>query len=181
MIQPLQNCNDCKVTFNKQRELLMKQDKQIQQNYHTQKESREHIKVLNTKLQSTEINLEELKKELKNSQDLLLDITKRSENPDVTQVDQNCKQCKFKCKDSKNMDSHVFNVHTLQRCHICSEAFTNMAALKNHVMKHLNNELEYSCGVCNKLYKTIEEAKDHAMKVCGIIQEKRGQSEQKKE
>ena len=79
------------------------------------------------------------------------------------------------------MDSHVFIVHTLQRCHICSEAFTNMAALKNHVMKHLNNELEYSCGVCNKLYKTIEEAKDHAMKVCGIIQEKRGQSEQKKE
>ena len=64
--------------------------------------------------------------------------------------------------------------------YICSEAFTNMAALKNHVMKHLNNELEYSCGVCNKLYKPIEEAKDHAMKVCGIIQEKRGQSEQKK-
>ena len=38
--------------------------------------------------------------------------------------------------------------------------------------KHLTNELKYTCGVCQKDYKSIEDAKDHAMNVCGSIHEK---------
>ena len=40
VIQPIQNCDDCKTnskTFDKQRELLMNQDKQIQQSHQIQK------------------------------------------------------------------------------------------------------------------------------------------------
>ena len=45
---------------------------------------------------------------------------KESKNPEVTEVDQKCDQCKFTCKDSKNMNSHIASVHSKQNCHICS-------------------------------------------------------------
>ena len=38
--------------------------------------------------------------------------------------------------------------------------------------KHLTNELKSTCGVCQKDYKSIKDAKDHAMNVCGSIHEK---------
>ena len=53
--------------------------------------------------------------------------------------------------------------------YICNEVFTNKAAMRNHVNKHLKNELEYTCRVCKKVFKSIEEAKDHAIKACGSI------------
>ena len=109
------------------------------------------------------------------------DMTEQSSKPEVTAVDQKCKQCKFTCKDSNNMDAHIAQVHSLQSCHICSEVFTSKAAMRNHVKKHLNNELEYTCGVCKKSFKTIEGAKDHAMKVCGSIHEKEDMSSGKKQ
>ena len=111
---------------------------------------------------------------------MLAEETKESSKPEVTAVDQKCKQCKFTCKDSNTMDSHVTQVHSLQPCHICSEVFTSKAEMRNHVKKHLNNELEYSCGVCKMSFKTIEEAKDHAMKVCGSIHENEVISSSKK-
>ena len=44
MIQPISNCEECKVsaiTFEKQRDLLMKQDKTIQESHHLQKKDKE--------------------------------------------------------------------------------------------------------------------------------------------
>ena len=79
------------------------------------------------------------------------------------------------------MDSRVAQVHSLQSFHICSEVFTSKAAMRNHVKKHLNNELEYTYGVSKKSFKTIGESKDHAMKVCGSIHEKEAMSSSKKQ
>ena len=120
----------------------------------------------------------QLKNELITNKTALDEANKKSKQPDIAAIDQHCKHCKFKCKDSNSMISHVAYVHSSFPCQICNEIFTSNAAMKNHVKKHLNNELRYTCGVCKNIYKTIEEAKDHAIKVCGSIQ-KSGSSREK--
>ena len=121
-----------------------------------------------------------LKNDLKECQEKLAEVTKGVNKPDVTEVDQKCRQCKLTCKESKNMESHIASAHSLQPCHICSEVFTSKAAMRNHVKKHLNNELEYICGVCKEAFTSIEEAKDHGTKVCGSIYEKDADPSSKK-
>ena len=62
VIQPIQKCDDCKTsseTFDKQRELLLNQDRQISQGYQIQKISKEQIKQMHTKLKVTEKQLAE--------------------------------------------------------------------------------------------------------------------------
>ena len=120
-----------------------------------------------------------LKNDLQECQ-VKLAVIKKSDKPEVTEIDQKCRQCKFTCKESKNMESHVATVHCLQPCHICNEVFTSKAAMRNHVRKHLNNELEYICSVCKMVFKSIEEAKDHGTKVCGSIYEKGADQPSKK-
>ena len=66
---------------------------------------------------SEKINREELSKVTAK----LAAAIKESKKPEVTEVDQKCDQCKFTCKDSKNMNSYIASVHSKQNCHICSE------------------------------------------------------------
>ena len=128
-------------------------------------------------LKSWEMSEKSNREELSKVNEKLAAVIKESKKPEVTEVDQKCDKCKFICKDSKIMKSHIAYVHSRQDCHLCAETFTSKAALRNHVKKHLNNELQYTCGVCNKNYKNIEDAKEHAMQVCGSIVEKGGSSE----
>ena len=67
VIQP-KNCEECKDNsnlFEKQRQLLMKQDNQIQEGHHIQKNGMEDLKKANIKLKNTENQLTETSSLLK--------------------------------------------------------------------------------------------------------------------
>ena len=57
---------------------------------------------------SEKINREELSK----VNEKLAAVIQESKKSEVTEVDQKCDKCKFTCKESKNMDSHVASVHS---------------------------------------------------------------------
>ena len=184
-VEPIHNQFDQtrRVTEQRQREddlvkhttRLLKQA-EIQKS-HLRKTVRNLEEELADTLKSWERSKKSNREELSKVKEKLAAVIKESKKPEVTDVNQKCDKCKFTCKDSKRMDSHVAYVHSRHDCHICAEVFTSKAALRNYVKNHLNNELQYTCGVCNKNYKGIEDAKEHAMKVCGSICEKGVSSE----
>ena len=177
LIRPQYNQNKLVADMKKKEDELVKRTTKLLnqaeiQKLHLRKTVRSLQRELADTMKSWERSEKTNREELSKVNAELAAAIKETKKPEVTEVDQKCDHCKFTCKESKNMNSHIASVHGKQNCHICSEVFTSKAALRNHVRKHLTNQLKYTCGVCQKDYKNIEDAKDHAMNVCGSIQEK---------
>ena len=166
---PCHECNSSKEVNTYQVSVIRKLESKLESMQRRQTKTDEKKNELFKEKTKTLTENAKLKNDLKACQDRLAVMTEKSNKPEVAEVDQRCRQCKFTCRESKNMESHIASVHSLHACHICNEVFTNKAAMRNHVNKHLKNELEYTCRVCKKVFKSIEEAKDHAIKACGSI------------
>ena len=202
--------NQKKIAAEQQRkdDLLIKHSNQLLEAAEKQKAHfRKTVNHLETELQETYNNWEaseisnrkemeklriELEQEKKNN------AVKSIEIPEVKEVEQKCKVCKFTCKDSNTLDNHMsavhrrgreqkckackftckgiqildnhmVAVHTNQNCHMCVQQFTSKAALRNHVRNHLMNKPEYSCELCNNKFQNLEDAQTHASKPCGKL------------
>ena len=136
------NCEDCKdgaKTFEKQRELLLKQDRQLQENHKIQKGSKEQIKNLKAKTKSLEEQLTEttslletaleesaieitaLKAEVRDKVDLL-EATKlkkstpsknhpSSKEAEIEVALEKCRMCGFNSKSKVVIKQHMMSRH----------------------------------------------------------------------
>ena len=138
------NCDDCKVnstTFDKQRQLLVKQDKQIQDSHKTQKEKDDEIKklksvsktfesrleettsMLETVLEETTAEITTLKADLKTKTDLLEAMqakTKSKALKDTNEIEvalEKCKVCGFSSKRRLVMNQHMEARHHFSLFH----------------------------------------------------------------
>ena len=212
VVKPI-NCEDCKVssaTFEKQRALLLKQDKQIQDCKRTEKENKDEVnkfKILSKNLESRneettqmlETVLEESNAEIKNLNALLKNkgilqskvsiestggLSRNEKEVECTL--EKCKVCEFASKSKVVMKQHMEYKHKgvkAFKCLMCPVVSNSQQSFKEHKAHHQKeldvitrrdktHDLEYSCEVCNKTYKNIEDAKAHAMKPCGRIYKK---------
>ena len=160
-------CDDCEIntkTIDKQRELMMKQDEQIQESHKLQRDMKEklkkHVQNLNDtvkELARSTNEAESLKEQLQIQKDEVLAMklkyksdsgrseAKKPEAPKCHKAEDEegplsenlseCKKCNFKTKNRVLMGEHQEKYHGY-RCLMCPEKFTNKKNLLQHKKMH---------------------------------------------
>ena len=163
------NCEDCKVnstTFDKQRELLAKQDKQLQDGLRCQKERNEEIKKLKSMNKSLESRLEEttsmletvleettneittLKSELKTKADLLEAI-----------------QSKTLSKTSTNTVNKKNEVEVeIEKCKVCGYSSKSSVVMNKHMESRHNGVKVFKCLMCSEVLNSRDKYRQHKAK-----------------
>ena len=160
------NCEDCKVsskTFDKQRELLAKQDKQLQDGLRIQKDRNDESKKLKSVIKSLEARLEEttnmletvleentseittLKAELKTKTDLLEAVqSERVPNAPNKSV-------------RKNNDVEV----ELEKCKVCGFSSKSKLVMNQHMESRHKGVKVFKCLMCLQIFNSKESFKQH--------------------
>ena len=73
-----------------------------------------------------------------------------------------CDVCNMVLK-KKSLRAHVVTMHSSgeQKCEICEQTFENPSLLKNHQKEHLENEKQFYCEFCTKIFSSSEKRKKH--------------------
>ena len=167
VVQPMK-CDDCEInseTINKQRELMMKQDKQIQESHNIQRDFKEKLKrnILNLndtvkELARSTKEAESLKEQLqiqkykvlamkmKYESDSGMSMVKKPEAQKQHKAEEEegplndnmsqCKKCDFKTKNKVLMGEHQEKYHGGYKCLMCPEKFKNKKNLLQHMKMH---------------------------------------------
>ena len=168
LIKPI-NCDDCKVnstTFEKQRELLLKQDKQIQDSHRIQKESDEEIKklkslnksldsrlqettsMLETVLEETTLEIKTLKEDIKTKDALL--VTSQSKKTAQT----------VKNTSRKENDLEI----SLEKCKVCGFSSNSRVVMNKHMESKHSCVKVFKCLMCPLLSKSKQSFMEHKAK-----------------
>ena len=165
----VKDCKDCKVnskTFNKQRELLMKQEKKLEECHKKQKSSNEETKQLKIKLNQTE----KVVKELRNRLEL--------KNGSAVDISIKCNECEFSGKNMDELTEHknsacseaLIRILTEEgplnekdrNCKNCSFRSTNRVILNEHNDKAHNGPIK--CVTCGNISPNMENFRQHGKK-----------------
>ena len=160
------SCDDCKVnstTFEKQRELLLKQDKQIQESHRIQKESRNEIKKLKNNSKALESRLKEttsmletvleestaeiatLKAELKVKDDLI-----KVAPPKTAQ----------KTQHNMTRDNNEIQID-LEKCKVCGFSSESKIVMRKHMEGRHNAVQVFNCLMCPEVSNIKQRFREH--------------------
>ena len=168
-VLPQRDCEDYKLnsqTFEKQRELLMKQDKKIVDFQTKHKVSSEEVK--------------QLKKKLQDSENIVKDLqTKLKKNDDVVEFSIKCIECDFAGKSMEELKEHKntacsealirrlteeegpLNIKD-SNCEKCSFQNTNRVLLDEHREKAHKGPIK--CVTCGNISLNMESFREHGKK-----------------
>ena len=134
---------------------LMKELEETRENWQGATEAdAEEISSLKATVTAQKIRIEEL--ELLTSE------------PDI--ANQKCGKCSFAASDSKQLGKHMKQSHGHGKiCAQCGQVFADETKMRKHKDKHHKAEWQFACEVCKKTFKTVNDARDHAIKPCGSI------------
>ena len=182
------NCEDCKSSssiFDKQRELLLKQDKQIQESFLIQKDKNEEIKKLKSMSKSLESRLEETTNMLETVlEETTSEITTlraepktkssfqnipATKNNDIEVSIEKCKVCGYASKSKVIMNKHMESTHkgvNVFKCLMCKEVLQKKS-YKQHMAKHQREldviTFQHVCKECNKSFGSREDLLGHLL------------------
>ena len=76
-------------------------------------------------------------------------------------------------RDSQWLGKHRKEVHGHGiNCAKCCQVYGDKTKLSKHMAKHHKKEWSFACEVCKTTFKTLSEAREHALKPCGGIKSK---------
>ena len=187
-------CDDCEINtkiVEKQREFMLKLDKQIQENHKIQREYKEklkhHVQLLNESVRevanatkettSVKVQLQVQKdanlalklKYCKDSDQSLVkqpEIVDNEEGP-LPKEEWKCSQFNFFTKNRVLMTGHIEKRHENLECLMCGNTFPNVKTFKKHKQKH-DDELNVINSHINKLHQyptNVHTFKCHPCKV----------------
>ena len=167
-VLPVSDCEECKVnslTFEKQRELLMKQDKKLEEFQMKQKASNDEVKHLKLKLSEATKVTEELKSKLGNKDN-------------IVEISIKCNECNFTGRNVKELGEHKRNACSEalikilteegpldikdSNCGKCSFQSTNRVLLNEH--KERAHKGPIKCTTCGHISPNMESFRKHGKK-----------------
>ena len=164
------NCQDCQVsskTFDKQRELLAKQDKQLQDGLRIQKERSDESKKLKSMIKSLEGRLEETSNMLEtvleeNTSEITTLKSEFKTKTDHLEAVQSKRVPNAPNKSSrKNNDVEV----ELEKCKVCGFSSKSKLVMNQHIESKHKGVKVFKCLMCAQIFDSKESFKQHKAKL----------------
>ena len=155
LVLPVRDCENCKVNseiFEKQREILMKQDKKLMEFQNKQKETNEEVKILKVKLSEAQTNAQDLKSKLE-------------EKVNIVTISIKCNECDFTGRNNEEMKEHKRTS--------CSEALIKKLTEEGPLEPKDSNCEKFSFQSTNRVILDKHKEKSHKGPIkcttCGTI------------
>ena len=160
------SCDDCKVnstSFEKQRDLLLKQDKQIQDYHRSQKENINEIKSLKNVSKGLESRLQETTSMLETVlEESTAEITKLKADLKTKEDLLKVTQTKVAPKAPKEKSLHDNEVKIdLEKCKICGFSSESKIIITQHMQIRHKGVKVYKCLMCSVISKSKESYREH--------------------
>ena len=149
-----------KKALRKRIESLEKELEETQENWHGSSEiDSEEIASLKAKIIAQNIKIEELQ---------VAASVPQGKNC------QKCEKCSFVTGDSDTLLKHMKSVHGEKqgkKCPKCPKIIANEKLFRMHTKTHQSGT-QYQCDICQKTFKSLNDARTHSHKACGNITQK---------
>ena len=72
-----------------------------------------------------------------------------------------CSACDTRTSSLKELNAHFIKNHHQVNCDICSKGFNTPRSLRKHQYSHVEEESQFKCGSCDKMFPFESQLKSH--------------------